>query len=239
MRFSSDPAYFEAIANHPKVFPAVSCKGIDRIEIGPLWHECIGIEADGGGWLLHSHGHGLYEVHTLFLPKTRHVRQQAREALRMVFCGTDALELVTKVPDDLPHALALAKAMGFTVRFRREGAWVRESGAVGMTFLGLTLDEWARGDEALPALGAQFHEKLGEHKDHDDDPAHDRYVGLGIACAQSGQPEKGLWLYNRWARFAGYRPLSMKDGAVSFDGITLRVNGQTITMERQGCPQEQ
>ena len=236
MKISRDPAFLESIANDARVFPAISCVGIDRIDLAPAWPNCIGLEFDTGGWLFHRHLPTYYEVHTLFLPRSRHVREKAAAAAHYVFTGTDCLELVTKVPDDLPHALSLAKSMGFTERFRRAGAWLRADGAVGVTYLGLTIDEWVRGSDYLAELGHGFHDQLGEQQTHDDDEIHDSYVGLGIACAQAGQPEKGLWLYNRWASFAGYRQLEMHDGSIRFDGVTLRVTGDNVSVEMQPCP---
>ncbi|MFK3647910.1 hypothetical protein ACI2IY_05660 [Lysobacter enzymogenes] len=238
MKIARSPDFLESVANDPRVFPAVSCAGMERVDLAPVWGDCIGLEFDTGGWLFHRLRPAYYEVHTLFLPRSRYVREMALAAAHYMFTGTDAMELVTKVPVDLPSALALAKASGFTERFTRKGAWIRDSGAVDVVYLGLTLDEWARGvgREYLAERGEWFHQQLGEHQTHDDDPIHDLFVGLGIACAEAGQADKGLWLYNRWAAFAGYRPLEMKRGAIRFDGVVLRVSGENVTVEKEQCP---
>jgi hypothetical protein len=241
LKISTCPAYFEAIANHPKVFAAIAMRGQQRVEFGAAWPSLLGLEFEGGGWLLQQHMVGYYEVHTLFLPKTRNVREKAKEAMRHVFCATDALELVTRIPADLPHALALAKAMGFTERFTRKAAWPREDGDVDVTYLGLTVDEWARNSDEMRTLGEQVHAQIDavDPVQHADDPIHDAYVGLGAACGMAGQPEKGAWLYNRWAVFAGYQPVVMDDGAACFDGVAITATDKGLNVGEQGCPQPQ
>ena len=223
LRVAQTPEFLESVANHPSVFPAVSRKGQGCIDLSGVWHKCIGLEFEGGGWLFDRLDMGRYEVHTLFLPKSRHTREKAAQAKRYLFTATDALELVTRVPDDLPHALALARHMGFKDAFRRDNAWSRDSGDVGMTYLRLTIDEWAQDSDELQSIGQDFHDKLGEHQTHDEDPVHDRYVGLGVACALAGQPEKGVWLYNKWARFAGYQEMEFSDGVARFDNTEVFV----------------
>lgn len=231
MKIASTPEFLESIANHPSIFPAVSYHGLDRINLSPVWHKCIGLEFDTGGWLVDRLEMGRYEVHTLFLPGSKGVREKAAIALRHMFCATDALELVTKVPNDLPHALKLSYDVGFKFAFTRDKVWPRASGAVGMTYLRMTIDDWTQANEQLQELGHEFHEKLGEHQTHEEDAIHDRYVGLGVACAMAGQPEKGVWLYNRWARFAGYQEMEYSDGVARFDNTEVTVNDQGLQVK--------
>lgn len=209
--------------------------GQHRIDLGSVWDQCIGLEFDTGGWVFHRLSPGYYEVHTLFLPKSRNVREKSRQAARYMFTATDCNELVTKVPADLPHALSLARSAGFAERFSRSGAWPRIDGPVGVAYLGLTLDEWVASSPEMVAEGGAFHEALGEHKDHGEDRVHDAYAGFGIACWKAGQPLKGLWHYNRWAVFAGYRPLEMNNGTVHFDGIQVSLQGGEIHVENASC----
>jgi hypothetical protein len=143
MRVATDPAFFQGIVDHPRVWPAISMAGQREIDVGALWPACIGLEFDTGGWLFHRVDMGVYEAHTLFLPKSRDVRSKAAQALTHMFTATDCREVVGRIPDDLPHALALAKAAGLRVRFRMDAAWPRHDGLVGVTYLGLTIDEWA------------------------------------------------------------------------------------------------
>ncbi len=244
MRLSASPAYFERIANDPTVLPAVTEHGHGPVAFPPdVWQTMLGIEFEGGGWLLQRLGSGYFEVHTLFLPGSRDIREKAAHALHAMFTGTDAWELVTKVPADIPAALGLAKAMGFTERFVRRGAWKREGGAVDIHFLGLTLDEWARDNGTLRVLGHRFHEDMEAAgfppNHHDDDPVHDCYVGLALACAEKGNISKGVALYNRWARFACYEAITTDGESVFFDGLQVRMeNGAPVFKEENSCQSE-
>lgn len=238
MRIAEGPAFLEGIANDPRVFPAVSVPGMARIDFGPAWHQCIGFEFDTGGWVLHRHEWGVYECHTLFLPKSRQVREKAREVILFLFTCTDAVEIVTKVPADLPHAAALAKAVGFRWLYRREGAWPRESGAVAVDYFRLSLEDWVVGNAVLEGLGTWFHDQLGAaHVNHAPDRVHDAYAGFAVVCGRQGRTAKGAAIYNRWARFNGFVPIRVVDGAVQFDGLTVRAGDQGLEIsENAPCP---
>jgi len=118
-------------------------KGCGRIEFAPIWADCIGLEFDTGGWVFHKQDEGVWEVHTLFLPKSRDVLQNAQQALRYMFTEADAQLIVTQVATDLPHVRRLALAGGFQWFARKEGAWERDSGPVTVDYYELTRDAWA------------------------------------------------------------------------------------------------
>lgn len=236
MKISQSPEFFEYIANHKRVFPQVSRHGQGPIVLGSIWHQCMGLEFEGGGWLLHRLAPHFYEVHTLFLPKARNIREKAAEGIRYAFTATECEELVTKVPADLPHALALAKAMGFRERFTRKSVWPRSTGSVDVIYLGLTLDEWLKTDPECLKLGRQFHEALGEHATHSDDPIHDRYVGFAVACGKNRMHKKGVYLYNRWALFAGYQPVALDGVEVAFDATKVSMVNDRIEVRSVSCP---
>lgn len=241
MRVATSPAFLQDIANDPRVFPAISVPGMKPIDFAPVWHQCIGLEFDTGGWILHRQEWGLYECHTLFLPKSRQVREKAREAMLFAFTCTDAAEIVTKVPADLPHAKALALAMGFRWLYRREAAWPRAGGAVAVDYFRLGIEDWIVGNPVLEGVGRAFHAQLGpEHTNHTDCPVHDTYAGFAAVCGRQGQVAKGAAIYNRWARFAGFAPIRVRDGAVQVGNLTLRASDQGIEIsEDASCPQPQ
>jgi hypothetical protein len=181
VKLSTSPAYFEAIANHPRVFKRVSRKGIDRIDLAPVWSHCVGLEFDGGGWLCQRIHAGLWEVHTLFLPGNHHVRDCAVEALRFMFTVTDCNELCTKVPCDVSRAKELALDMGFSESYHRDDGWQRESGPVAVDYLHYRIESWALGLAATP------------------DQAYANFLAL---CEAGGQQDKGNYFYSRWAVLA-------------------------------------
>lgn len=241
MKIAESPAFLESVANDPRVFPSISVPGMARIDLAPAWRACIGLEFDTGGWILHRSEPGVYEVHTLFLPKSRQIREKAREAMLFVFSCTDAIELLTKVPADLPHARALTLAMGFRPLYRREAAWPREGGAVAVDYFRLGIEDWIVGNEALEGLGHWFHDQLGAaHVNHAECAVHDAYAGFAVLCGKQNRIAKGAAIYNRWARFAGFEPIRVIDGAVQFGNLTVRDTDQGLQVSEDApCPQPQ
>lgn len=181
MKVSETPDYFESIANHPRVFSTIKPKGVERAILGGAWDQSIGLEFDGGGWLLQNIHDGLWEVHTLFLPGNHHVRDKAKEALLFMFTVTTCRELCTKVPEHIRRAKQLAIDMGFRQRFTMDAHWPRDSGPVGLDFLYLPLEEWVL--------------NLA-------DTAQEAYLRFWRFCKVAGNPDKGRYFYNRWAALA-------------------------------------
>jgi hypothetical protein len=57
--------------------------------------------------------------------------------------------------------------------------------------------------------GEAFHDELGAHATHADDPEHDRQVGQALRIAfDEHDPPRAMALYNAWAPAAGYAPIS-------------------------------
>lgn len=142
MKVAESPEFLESVANHPRVLPYVTVKGVDRISFAPIWVDCIGLEFDTGGWVFHRQEPGVYEVHTLFLPKSVNVQEKAREALRYMF-NLDATSILTQVATDLPHVRRLALRNGFKLFDSRRNAWERESGPVDVDYYELTQEAFA------------------------------------------------------------------------------------------------
>jgi hypothetical protein len=139
MKISTGPELFEQIANHPDVYPAVSCKGCGRITFADVWRDCIGLEFGGrGGFIYHRSAPGVYEVHTLFLPGTRGAEEFAALSLRHMFGEVGAELILTMIPGDLPHVRRFALKQGFTKFDEVPGGWERESGPVDLEFFSLT-----------------------------------------------------------------------------------------------------
>lgn len=135
MRVSDSPDFLESVANHPRVYPYVRSDADGPIRFGAAWADCIGLEWDEGGFLFCRRDPTTYEVHTLFLPKTRDVDAKAEEALAYVF-GLGADAILTQVARDLPHVRRFAERHGFR-RFD-EGPW-RDGVA---DYYVLTQQEW-------------------------------------------------------------------------------------------------
>lgn len=210
-----DAAHLNSIANHPSVRPFIGGEGpidLTGILANPANY---GLVTEGGGWLLQPLMGGAYELHTMVLAEARGKPffAAAREAMRWMFSRTDALEILTKCPDDNPGARMAATLMGFRERFHRDDAWAP---GVGISYQVFTLDDFWTRDRMCLTEGRAFHEALEAAKTasgstlpaHPDDEAHDRAVGCAVLMIRAGQIDKGIGHYNRWSAFAGYAQIA-------------------------------
>lgn len=166
---------------------------------------------DGGGFIFIRHEPGIYEGHSQFLPEARRYTRKAMwAAFDYMFTRTDCERIQTQVPDNNLPAQALGKIAGFREMFRRE-----DTPRGPTSFMSLTAEEWAQGNEDLETDGAWFHDQIHaavkaarpDLPEHPEDKAHDRAVGAAVRMIRAGNVEKGVNFYNRWARFAGYTPV--------------------------------
>ena len=141
MKVSDSPAFFERIANDPRVFPAIARKGREPFDLSGIWPDCIGLEFDTGGWVFHRVSEGVYDAHTLFLPKSLDVRGKAKEALAYLF-GNGATLIIGRIPADLPHAKRLARDMGLTYSHDLDVTMPKQSGDVAIHEYQLTREAW-------------------------------------------------------------------------------------------------
>lgn len=150
MKLSHGPERFNEIANHPRVFPYVSQAGDSAVDLGPNWERCIGTEFEDGGWVYYDHGCGVWEIHTLFLPKPTDVATKLRESLGHIFGQVGAATVITQIPRDLPHARRLAVNAKFEHIGSKDDGWLRESGPVALDFYQLTQEAW-QGRQGCPS----------------------------------------------------------------------------------------
>lgn len=139
MKVATDPKFLESIANLPSVFKYVSCKGVDVIDFSSIWEDCIGLEFETGGFLFHKQADRVYEVHTLFMPKSKNVDLCAKDAAAYMFSGKAVL-LLTQIARDLPHVRRLALRQGFT-KFG-SGDWHRTNETVVADYYELSKEIW-------------------------------------------------------------------------------------------------
>ncbi len=237
--------YLNSVANSPEVRPYIGGEG--PIDLTPIAQNPANylLVTDGGGWVLQPILAGVYELHTLVLPEARGKPffAAAREAMRWLFTRTDALEIVTKCPDDNPGARMAALMVGFRERFHRADAWAP---GVGVSYQALTLDDWLARDGVIAKEGHAFHEALEAAKAaagsalpaHPDDEAHDRVVGAAFLMAKAGQVQKAVGVYSRWALFAGYAPIqALSPNTIDVvDGVLEIRDGAMVVLHVRGVP---
>lgn len=207
-----------AVANHADVRPWLGGDG--PLDLTALVENPFNFafETAHGGFIGVAQSATRYEVHSLFLPEGRGAEAigAMRSAAAYMFSATPCQELVTKVPQTNPAAAAMAKRAGFESAFMRSIPWSNDE-RVPVEFLGLSLERWAMRSTITAERGAWFHECLSATKAavgstlavHDDDPVHDAMVGAAILMAAAGNGAKAVVVYNAWARFAGYAPITL------------------------------
>lgn len=234
---TADAAFVNELANHPAIRPFIG-GGLEPLDLTAVCQNpanVILVVEGAGAWLLQMLMPGVYELHTMFLPEARGRAYfaAAKEALAYMFSRTDALEIITKCPDDNGGARMASAVIGFRERFRREGAW--ETGP-GISYQVFSIDDWFVRDRGCLAEGRAFHTALEAAKlaqgctlaVHPEDDAHDRAVGAACLMIKGGQAAKAVGFYARWAIFAGYQPFQALSNTV-FDVVDALVevrNGQ-------------
>jgi hypothetical protein len=233
-----DARHLNEVVNHPSVLPWVTMEWappkfpIDgsgelnelELDLAPLVADLRNVVlcVEGGALFFHWQEPGLYEVHIQFIegPARAMAVGTVRAGLHWMFTRTDAMELVTKVPVCNRGASAIVRSIRGELLFERERAWATPEGEpCGVMYYGLRCETWIwRTHNELVAKGQWFHARLDEERarlgtraaPHGDDPAHDRAVGATVDMILGGQLDKGLVLYNRWARLAGYQPITIE-----------------------------
>lgn len=236
-----DAAPFNAIAVHPEVRPWLGfADPLVEIDLtaqvsNPANFAFLTKQGDGGYALLKLQA-GLYAAHTMALPSARGrpMMKLMREGFATMFRATDAVEIVTQVPDGNDGAKSWSELAGFRATFRREAFFPLMGERVGCQFMSLTFADWAIRDRDCLHLGKSFHVQIAAalgHSSHPEDVAHDAMVGAAIGCCMENNAVKGIALYNRWACVAGYaeaRIISLQPVVVDTTEAMVQIEGRKL-----------
>lgn len=218
-----DPTVLNDIVNDPSVRPwIVPGSSTEPLDLAPLVGDWRNVVLHNGtkhaAILAHWQEPGIYEIHTQALPQARGAPlvDFVHAVLHWLYTRTEALELQTKVPEGNKAALGLVRSIHGRKRFERPDGWL-DAHDVPMpcSYWSLSWWDWLGTSPLIAARGEWFHDKLENLKAlhgspapvHAPDLAHNRAVGATVDMILAGQLDKGVALYNRWARFAGYAPL--------------------------------
>lgn len=235
----ADRGYIELVCNNPSVRMWTAFDGAPLCDASKYLRDgSFAVVFEGGCWLAKLVAPCRYVIHTNLLPAVRRSSEAlSRQALALAFLQTDAQELLTMIPQTIPHAKLLARRMGFRHLFNRLGVWPADGKRYDIGFYGLSLDDWiTRG--ACSQAGREFHDRLhGELglESHPDDAVHDAFVGAAVEMIKVGNVGKAVAVYNRWAQFAFYEPISLiSENPLRIDikQCVLQVQGDEFTVER-------
>jgi hypothetical protein len=190
----------------------------------------LAVVVNGGCFLLPALHFGAYQLHTNFLPLYRglNAHRETAAMLHLMFTRTPAEQIVTMVADHASHVRQFAHQMGFRNTYRRERIWPVKGIRHGLQFMRLDIDDWIVQAVALRAVGQAFHEQTSEHDEVDQ--IHFAYVGAALEMIRAGHAVKAEWVYNRWARAAGYPTIEVlpDDATIVVSGMTIRVDPQSV-----------
>lgn len=235
-----NPALFNAVCNHPEVRPWLGGDGpidVSSLVSDPkhyaLWN---GV----GGFILEAGPGASFEVHSQFPPEGRSNSSEAmRAGMDYMFTRTPCLQITTFLPDNNPAARGLAAKGGFRDWFRRNHPTMGKGVQAR-----IDIDDWIAGAQELETDGERFHGALEDAKIdagsalpvHPHDPTHERYVGAALRMFERGQTRKAEAIYNRWAKNAGYAPLTIiADNPTVVDAIDAIVSLKDGTIEVLSC----
>lgn len=249
IRRTFNPVEVNEILNDPEVYKWIKIPSIKKLDIYDLIFDFrnVFLMAPGGCIIFFHQEPGIYEVHTNFLKDWRgsNAVRQSVAAYRWMFMQTDCMILQTKVPAFNKAAEMFCRIVGATKDFERKAIWPTENGPVDMSYWTLKYEDWIRKAFSLMKVGREFHDRLDvelagtKQESHPDEDCHDLHVGSCVEMIYSGQPEKAVVLYNRWAKFAGYAPISivsLKPLMIDIASSILQIEDRKFTVIK--CPQQ-
>lgn len=236
-----DATPINAIASDPEVRPWL---GGDPAQTPDLTAEIANLNnfafttlMQDGAYVLMKLQAGLYEVHTLALPpaRGRPMLRLMRTMLRTMFTGSDAVEIVTRIPDGNENAMAWSDLAGFRSTYRREACFPLMGQIVGCQYRSLTFQDWALKDKEGHTLGEQFRATVRPLSNVQPDQPYDYMMGAMIGCLQNQNAVKGVGLFNRWAAGAGFCQAELKGltppTVDTGDAILSCLNGSTEVLK--------
>lgn len=205
-----DAKFINAVANSDDCLGGLTVGSMEAIDYTPVVKDMRNVVMVGqhGGFVFHRLLPGLYEVHSQVLKPGRGAwaLSAVQESVRYLFTQTEAMELVTRVPEGNNPARSLTLAMGGVA----EGVLDSPKLTFSWTMYRLTIQDWMQRAPGLVEMGEWFHHRLHQEYEtkgikapiHDEDEFHNRYVGAAAYMVLGRQPLKGISFYNRWAAMA-------------------------------------
>jgi hypothetical protein len=237
---ATDAKFLNYVANHPAVRPDVADAAEGVLDLSVRIDDALVLTGEHGAFIVFRYGVGTYECHSLFLPDGRGEwgREFAEAGLEYMFCATDCIDLLTRVPQGHVGAKALARICGFEPEFTTPAECLFRGQRVPCAIRSLSLQRWATRAPGMAERGAKFHDWLNTSnlagEPHAKDPDHNRVVGITIAMFKAGQPSKATAFYNRWATAARHEPIRLLSHAppqISFDAGVLTLENGEIRLE--------
>lgn len=238
-----DAGSINAVLNDPAVRPdiAEAPSGYVDISNGVANRNNVLLMGEFGGCFFIKLGYGIYEVHTQALSEGRGkwIAKFVRDAGDWMYTRTDAYEITTRIPKEHVAAKALARHAGMYPEFTRPNEFAWRGKRQDAEIWSYRIQDWAPATDTFDQAGQVFHDFLhAEAKRlgitspaHDDDPNHNRYVGICLALAKNGLAQKGISFYNRWALLSRHPIISL----VKQSPLTVRFDIGNLVFSDDGA----
>lgn len=241
---AADAEWANWVLNHPVVRPDVADEKDGALDVSSIVANAqnVVLNWEHGVFVVIGYGGGIYEAHTAILPSGRGKRavEFARAGFQYMFTSTDCVEIITRVPVGHVAAKALTERVGFRHQFTTPPECLFRGERVPCHIYTMTLQEWFVTCPEMEEIGRQFHSwlhsKLGKMGAHEDDPAHNRVVGVTIEMFRAGRARKAAVWYNRAALASRHETillLSESPPKVKFDAGVLTLHQGGVMLERE------
>ena len=218
------------VAAHPEVRPWLGLSdplaeiNLASVTENPNNFAFLTKQGDGAYMLLKIQP-GLYAAHTLAMPSARGkpMFKLMREGFATMFLTTDAVEIVSQVPDGNEAAENWSALAGFRNTFRREAYFPLMGERVGCQFKSLMYGDWCVKDRDNLVHGQALYERA--FGSSSEDPVYAAWIGATIRGCFAGNATKAVGLYNRWAPVAGYAEAKLVSATPPVVGIGDAVIG--------------
>lgn len=209
------------VLNDPYVRPWVADSREGVLDVSPQVadEKNVLLMGEHGGVFLFKLLTGFYEVHTQVLRSGRGAWTNAflAAATHWMFTHTDAVEILTRVPQGHVAAKAATLANHMTYEFTRHRECKFRGALVDVDIYALRLFDWVKHYPAFIDRGRWFHDRLHAEAlrlgittpPHEDDENHNLYVGASFDMIANGELAKGVAFYNRWAIVSRHPPIAI------------------------------
>jgi len=224
---TTDATEINRIFNHPAVRPFAVESPEREVDLSAAVGNPVNVSLVGehGAVVFFKYCEGIYEAHANAVPEGRGewMKEFTGAALNYAFCATDAVEILTRVPEGNLPSKTLAMMIGMRPQFEQPDCRFRGK-TVPVTVYALSLQEWASRVDKV-AMGRNFLQQIGGVVVNDD---HANVVGVACEMMGCGMIRKAVVWINRWA-------LATRQPTVALIGENeVRIGGGVITVANDG-----
>ncbi len=159
-----DEKELNLLANDPSIRPWIGGFAKGDLDWSSLLHNpnVYALYGHYGGIISTPVMPGLYECHMQVLPAGRGkwAVEMASEVFRRLFCDTDAMELVARIPEYNKAARGMMRLIGAHREHDQDGGWIKDGRIYKVSWYSLTIFDWIRQDPYYH----QIHLCAGGHK---------------------------------------------------------------------------